>query len=491
MKIAKILLVLLIFSIFIYLRLSPIINKTVPYTYDQGRDFLKAEEIIRDKNLTFLGPTTGMAGVNHGAWWYYFLSVFYLIFNGLPIGFYLGLFFISSLSIVLFYFFLKKEFGLLPAFFYLITVSMSPYFMKNSFYVSNDMLTPMFVLLFIYSSYKLFEKKESKYLLLTGLSLGFILETELAFGIFLIPVIIISLIIFQQLNDIKKFILVGLGLFTPIIPRLLFELRNNFIQTKALLFNLTAKKDAHPLLFKAVLEERTRTFTQYWRDIFFNSSQILSLIIVSFVIYFYIFHRKTINSSSKKIFVYFLFLIICLLFILSLFYQGNFFYGYYFQGLQYLFLLIIITALYGSLKNNKTKFYAYLLTAIFVILNIISIFRDINNQKNIPLIGLRADEQIVSYFIKNTGNNDFCLRIYTPPVIPYTYKYLLSYYSHRGEIKYPGEDYKNNRCYYLIDKDPYKFRVDKWEKENKPNDAIVEIIKEFENGTILKLITLK
>lgn len=44
--------------IFIYFRLIPIINQTVPYTYDQGRDFLKAEQIIRGKNLTFIGPTT-------------------------------------------------------------------------------------------------------------------------------------------------------------------------------------------------------------------------------------------------------------------------------------------------------------------------------------------------------------------------------------------------------------------------------------------------
>ena len=49
MKYFKFFLFLFVFFVFIYLRLTPIVNKTVPYTYDQGRDFLKAEEIIQSK----------------------------------------------------------------------------------------------------------------------------------------------------------------------------------------------------------------------------------------------------------------------------------------------------------------------------------------------------------------------------------------------------------------------------------------------------------
>ena len=68
-------------------RITPIYQQTYPYTFDQGRDFLKVEEIIRYKNLTLLGPTTGAMGVYHGVQWYYFLAIPYLLFNGAPQGF--------------------------------------------------------------------------------------------------------------------------------------------------------------------------------------------------------------------------------------------------------------------------------------------------------------------------------------------------------------------------------------------------------------------
>ena len=123
-------------------------------------------------------------------------------------------------------------------------------------------------------------------------------------------------------------------------------------------------------------------------------------------------------------------------------------------------------------------------------LNIFVVYSELS-KRTIPQIGLRADDRIVNYFIENTGNKDFCLRIYTPPVIPYTYNYLFSYYSHKQKVKYPGIDYKNNKCFYLVDKDTYQFRVDKWEKENKPDSAKVTVIKQFENGTVVKLVTLK
>jgi hypothetical protein len=62
------------------------------------------------------------------------------------------------------------------------------------------------------------------------------------------------------------------------------------------------------------------------------------------------------------------------------------------------------------------------------------------------------------------------LRIYTPPVIPYTYNYLLHYSVHQG-YKLPGPGFINDKCWYIIDDDQYKFRIEKWRKENIPHDA--------------------
>ena len=166
MKWLKLSIFLTVLFIFFYLRLTPIINQTVPYTYDQGRDFLKAEEIIRNGNFTFIGPTTGIQGVYHGAWWYYILTIFYLFFNGLPIGFYYGLFILSTIAMVLFYFFIKKEFGWQTSLLFLLIITTGNFFIKLAFFTSNNTLSPLFVLLLIYSVYQFLKTKLNKYLFL-------------------------------------------------------------------------------------------------------------------------------------------------------------------------------------------------------------------------------------------------------------------------------------------------------------------------------------
>lgn len=490
MKIWQKIILLFVLVVFLYLRLTPIINQTVPYTYDQGRDFLKVEQIIKEKHLPFIGPTTGMEGVFHGAWWYYFLLTPYLIFNGWPQGFYLFLLIANFTANFFFYLFLNSTFGFLPAIFFLMTVSVSPYLMRNAFFVSNDMLSPIFVLLLIFSLYKLFEKKENKYLFSTGLALGFILETEVAFGIFLIPVSFIALIIFKQFKNIKRFLFFLSGLLLPMLPRLLFEVKNHFLQTKALIYNLTLKKESHPLLFQAVFNERSKTFIQYWKDLFFDNNLIISLTVLFSVVYFYIFHKKSLNGSIKKIFVHFLIAIISLLFIFSLFYQGSFFWGYYFQGIQYFFLMILIMAVYGIVKNKKTSLFAYLLILIFILINIFALIKDFGNQKTIPFLGLRADDQIVRYVYEKNRNKNFCLKIYTPPVIPYTYDYLLNYYSRTKKYQKPIDSPINHECWYIIDKDDNKERVADWRKNNIPTESKNLEIKLMDNGTSIELWSL-
>src|SRR3989338_10974880 len=146
-----------VFILFVYFRVKPIYFQTVPYTYDQGRDFLKAEEIVRYVNPTFIGPTTGIQGLHHGAWWYYFLSIIFFVFNGWPQGFYYGIFFFTLLSTFLFFLFLKKNFHFLTALLFLLMVTVSPYFIRISFFPGNNILTPSAVLLLIYSVYNFFK----------------------------------------------------------------------------------------------------------------------------------------------------------------------------------------------------------------------------------------------------------------------------------------------------------------------------------------------
>lgn len=480
----KIFISLFVFFIFIYLRITPIINETIPYTYDQGRDFLKAEEIIRDKNITFIGPTTGIQGVHHGAWWYYILALFYLIFNGWPIGFYYGLFILSTIAIILFYFFVKRKFGWKSSLLFLLIITTGDFFVRLAFFTSNNTLSPLFVLLLIYSIYQFFKTESNKYLFLISFSLGFIFEFEVAFGIFMIISFLITSLFFKSLRNnylnFKKLPFFVSGFIIPLIPRLLFEVKNNFIQTKAFINFYIHPTSTNQQSFLSTLIERAQIFFRYYFQLIPKENIYFGILLFLFFIYLLIKSIKKIKQNEKKPILFFS-LLILVIFLVSLLSRNNFFWDYYLDGVQFiiLFILILIFNL-----NNQLKLAKDILLGVFLLTVLIS-FKGLSN-KNIPLVGLRADNKIVSYFVENSRNKYFCLRIYTPPVIPYTYYYLFSYYARHQKIKYPRQEFTNNQCYFIFDKEPYQFRVDKWREENIPKEAKLTTVQKIENGTTIE-----
>ena len=96
----------------------------------------------------------------------------------------------------------------------------------------------------------------------------------------------------------------------------------------------------------------------------------------------------------------------------------------------------------------------------------------------------------LKYIYQNIGKNNFCLKVYTPPVIPYTYDYLTSYYSRVKGFKKPSIDFTNNQCWYIIEDDFYKFRLDKWKSTNIPKEAILTKTKKFTLDYSIELWTL-
>lgn len=468
MKLWQKILLLITLFFYIYLRITPIINHTVPYTYDQGRDFLKVEEIVRFRNLTFIGPTTGIMGLYHGAWWYYLLSFPYILFNGDPMGFYYFMFFISLIVNLGFFVFLKKEFNFKTALLFLTIVSVSPYFITLSFFASNNIITPYVILFLIVSIYYLFKTKKYIWLFFTALSIGFIHEFEVAFGLFIIPILTTLLLLFKKSRKIflsvKGVIYFLLGLFIPLTPRVLFEIKHNFIQTKTL-FNFFLKPKFHnPKPFLDVLDDRITLFWNYFKGIFINYNIILSIIgLVLFVFVLIKYRKKIINYSYLII----LFLLIFSLFSASLFYRDNF-WANYFEGIQYLMLFIIIICF--SLFSKEYKMLGKILLSIYIFLSLVVVTKEFYN-KNKPLKDFGAINKAVLYIYNQEKEKDFCVKVYTPPVVPYTYDYLFSYYSKIKNINRPSTDYVENKCWFIIESDQYGFRVNEWIKKNIPENG--------------------
>ena len=87
---------------------------------------------------------------------------------------------------------------------------------------------------------------------------------------------------------------------------------------------------------------------------------------------------------------------------------------------------------------------------------------------------------IVEFIQKNELNlNNYCVYVYTPPVIPYTYDYLFKYNSIAKGVSEPTQEFVDNKCWYVLEADPYVERKNNWINGHLPKDNTnLKLIKE-------------
>lgn len=489
---------------FFYFRLQPIFLQTVPYTYDQGRDFLKAQEIIRDKDITFIGPTTGIMGLFHGAWWYYYLAFVYLIFGGWPFGFYLAMVFVTSLSVLFFYLFLKKEFGWEISLLFLTLAAVSPYFIRFSFFVSNNFMAPIFVLLFLFALYRFFQRKKRSDLFLIGLSLGFIFEFELALGLFLIPVFVIVSSFFKEFRKkalhIKEVSYFVFGLIIPLLPRVFFELKNNFLQTTAFFNYLQNPSSTNPLTFQEALVDRMKLFAEFFVSIFPANNIAFSLLFLAIALAGLTWGFKKLSSFQKK-YVFFVGGLLVFLFFVTLFTRNNFFWPNYLEGLPFFFVMLLLLGFFALTKQTHPVIKNVPMLGILLLLLVgsVSFSSYINQANSKEIVGIKEQLLTVDYVTQKAEGQEFCVKTYTPQLIPYTYNYLFEYYAKKGQSKKPRETFVDNKCFYVLEKNICTFpknamdkqkecemKAENWKRYNLPKGSLF-----LEKKSISKMVSIE
>lgn len=487
--------------LFAYFRLTIINSHNVAYTYDQGRDFLAGARIVVDKNPVFIGPTTGIGGLFHGAWWYYATAASFMIFGPAPISYYYFLFAIHLVTFIVWLVAMKKIFGDLLAIISGVVIASSSYYVGNQTFAGNNILTiPSFalfcisLLLILTSSKKISKSKKSLLLIpfLWGTSTGFVAETELSFGLFLAPTIILLFAtskairsnIFRKLSFLSYFV----GLLIPFLPRILFEVKNGFIQTKVLLGFFTKPKLYNPRSYSEVFDERVYVFRTYWEQAL--GSNLLAYLsvamLVGIVVYIILHKYRSLKNKSNSLpqlsleneFVRITIVFVTLLaglFAFCLVYRDPF-WGNYYEGIQLGFVVLFL-ALTKTIQHLSKKLYIFFI-AIIIILSLLTL-----KDRLIFTIGFKAgtgglkmQESIVQHIVDTQtkkGDKIFCARVYTPPVIPHTYDYLWFYHYQNKDIETPRYDYVDGKCWYIIEPEwkGYEFRLVEWKKKNIPIEA--------------------
>ena len=469
--------------LFISYRIPSLLGHYVAYTYDQGRDFIAGANIILLHKIPFIGPTTGINGLFHGSWWYYLLTVPYLLFEGTPIGYYWFNFFIQFSLLIVLMIFLKKEFGSLVSILFGLFVSLAPYFILMSLFVGNNSMVLPSLLIFLICNFYFFKNKDISVTLLffSGLSLAFVGEFELSFGIFLIPLYVLAILLFTTLRKTifqKKGLFFLFGIIVGFTPRILFELKNSFMQTKVLFsFLLHPKLYNNPAPYLSRVSERWILFQGYFFEMFnerfFAYIFLISIIFITVITVISVIKHKI---KIQPVFLFYSYLLGGLFFLATLY--KDFFWKNYYEGIHYLFLFVFIT-LIGHFVHKKYLFTkrVILLSLLFGlgILNGMYTWRTFINK--VPFDGLRVQESVVNHIMRNQNQNkEYCLRIYTPSVIPHTYNYLFLV----NKMK-PSTEWVNNICWFIVETDSYKKRREDWLTTNEPKEKHEVTMKTFKD----------
>ena len=466
---------LAVVAIFFYFRATPIINQTFPYTYDQGRDFLKTESSGRDHDLTLLGPTTGVTGIYHGAWWYYFLSIPYILFKGAPQGFVIFITATVFISALLFSLFMTKKFKDVAGLTFFLLIAGSSYFILLSIFAISSVFTFPFILMFLYSLYRFLETKKPLFAFLIFFSLSNIFEAEVPTGLFTIVSFAAAALVLRQALSFfspRKTLLYSLsGFLIPFIPRVASELKNGFPQIKTALDFIRHPQFDPTKTFFNIVAERLTIFKYYFETLFpiNNPLVIYGLLVIGGLGLILGFKKLNKTNRSFSLFIVF---IIFFLFVFACFYKGTLWANYY-EGLSFYFaaLLSVGFYLYSTFKNRFLKAIPLVVFVFLLIINFYNVKKELANKNPVPDTGLRGHVKVVDYLANLNRGTDFCARIYTPPVIPHTYNYIFSYYMKIGKIENVGSSYVDNRCFYIFEKEPYEFRLEQFRKDHVPESA--------------------
>ena len=434
------------------------INSLLAFHYDQGRDALVIWDLIHNGKLFLIGPTTGLAGVFRGPFYYYLITPFYYLGQGNPIYPTVFLIFTSVVAIWLIYYLVSKFQNKQSALISVILASFSYYLVMASRWLSNP--TPMLLLSMILVLGMYFILKNKQYgwyviAVVTGLSF-------FSFGssgeLFYVPAILIFLILNWKNKPNLKTLFISIVLFfVTLSPLLVFDIKHDGILRQGIAKNFVEEK-SFVLPSVNFLKERTFFYYDSFSTKLFHSRGKTEVVFLSFIFIAFIFYLP---SLYKNKFTRIILILLGTPFIGLYFYQGNNnnFYEYYLTG-YYMIYIFLTSLILGKLwkMNLLGKTFVIFFLILFLRNNYYPLNFKLLDKSNSPnSLGFVNQLQAVDYISKDSNSSKFNIDVYVPPVISYSYDYLFLW----KDVK--QEDSQVKLLYTLYEDDPpHPERLEAW-----------------------------
>ena len=426
------------FFIFLFLAAGALLrvyrlNILLGFWYDQGRDALVIWDLIHNGKYFLIGPTTGLAGVFRGPWYYYLIAPFYWLGRGNPVFPAVFLALSTVLGIYIIYKIAKKYFGDTVAFLFTFISSLSFYFLQSSRWLSNP--TPMFLIsaLYLLGIVKVIEKKNRGWYLVALMS-GFSMQFGSAAEVFYLPAAALFAILNRKyFPNIKTIFISAVLVFIPFVPQILFDARHGWIITKAISTNFIGGSADRVLPFGQFLMQRLNLYYDVFGSKIFVGKTIYTVpFLLAGIIRLVANWKKSFKNATLNALI----ILVFTPFVGLIFYKGNYgnLYDYYFTG-YYFPIVLLFSYLVGSISHKLIR---NLIIGVFILLFLwVNIPLGINYVRGgaeaTTDVFLGNEVQAIDYIYKDAAGRQFNVDEYVPPVIPYAYRYLFLWL---GETKY-------------------------------------------------------
>lgn len=313
-KIPPLQLSLLIFGVIIilynlYLCATAVLHGDVGFNTDLARDFLLLEDIVKNHTVPLIGPRSGgIPGVFHGPLWMYLNLPAFILGHGNPVI--VGWFWVGLVGLLtgLTGFVGTKLYGKTIGIFSAILISAVSVGTTSSLF--NPFGAVLVFPLFFYFLFQYLTQKKMLHLVAALFSAGLLIQFQVAFGM---PILILStlLVLFTIVkNKTLAHLTAFLVLLLPLSTYIVFDLRHNFLEGKALLTYIAGKSGAvDNFTPNAMLTNRVEGFISTLATIPSPNTllTILILTLFAFLLYKGIKNKTTSQGKSTLLFFYLFF----------------------------------------------------------------------------------------------------------------------------------------------------------------------------------------
>lgn len=455
-----------------FVRVYLIIRDSVPFAYDMGRDLLWVKDISFYKIPTLIGPAASIWGVYFGPLWFYFLAIPVFIFGGNPLSAVYATAATVVTTGVLAFFLFNKYLGKSHSFTLAVIILFSATSINISTFAFHANLLPLLTLLMIYFCFLAAVRPIFLAFAFLSTSLMFHADPAPAIVFSLIPAFFFFNFKIYKSKDVLKVLVLSVILYVlPFSPQILFEIRNNFIQTKSLIAYFTGENPSLSGQLPIIERLFNRIFLYF--DLFKKSfaPQNNTLAFLMLIFGFIGLNRFLMTKRDGKIMVLFKVNLYSLIitFIVFTFLMSVEIKNWYLSGVFVIYTFLLTIALLGF-KNFK--FPALVFVTIFLFLNLSPFFKieRITESQQDPA---RLTNQLLALdTIYDDAKGLFAVYVYTPVIYDLNYQYLFWWQTQKG-VRILPEDfaYLPNQPDYLRNKEIYA-------KPGKITDTVYLVIEQ-------------